>query len=203
MPWAVAGSAAIPLAVSLGMGVAFTGRGAMAWLERVVFARLRWQWLRTRALSWRAGAASVDVRLARIGSARKANRLASAVLLGCWLLESLETAVLLCLVGAPLDVPFAMAAEVGISLVRSAASVGPAGFGLQDAGYAALLPAMGLSAEAAAAFVLVRRGKEMVCVVFGYGLLALLRRRVAGEAGSERSGMLEEVGGAKGRAAVT
>jgi hypothetical protein len=38
---------------------------------------------------------------------------------------------------------------------------------------------MGLSADSAAAFVLVKRGKELAWIAAGYALLALLRRRIA------------------------
>ena len=47
---------------------------------------------------------------------------------------------------------------------------------MQDAGYAALLPAMGVTPETAAAFVVVKRVKEGAWVAFGYVLLAIQRK---------------------------
>jgi uncharacterized membrane protein YbhN (UPF0104 family) len=127
--------------------------------------------------SWRNGAEALDATFTRIGARAGTTWAATAAFLGCWLLESIETAIILRLVGAPLDLAFAMAAEVGISLLRSVSNVAPAGLGVQDAGYATLFPAMGLTVDTAAAFVLLKRGKELAWIVAGYTLLAALRRR--------------------------
>jgi uncharacterized membrane protein YbhN (UPF0104 family) len=69
-----------------------------------------------------------------------------------------------------------MALEVGLTLVRSMGNVAPAGLGIQEAGYATLLTATGLSVETTAAFVLLKRGKELVWIAIGYGLLAGMGR---------------------------
>jgi len=178
LPYGIGASALVPLLLSVGVGAGFVGKASLARLQRVL-ARSPWEWLRRRTASWRNAAAALDAGFSRIGSSPLATWAATLAFLGCWLLESVETALILRLVGAPLDLALAMAAEVGVSLIRAASNVVPAGLGVQDAGYATLLPAMGLSPDAAAAFVLIKRCKELVWIAAGYGLLAALRRRIA------------------------
>ena len=88
----------------------------------------------------------------------------------CWCLEALESALLLHLVGAPIDLAAVFAIEAGLSLVRSAAVIAPSGLGVVDLGYATVLPMLGADAGAAPAFVLLKRAKEVVWVLFGYAL---------------------------------
>jgi hypothetical protein len=176
LPWAVGVSALAPLMMSTGMGLGFRDRPALARIQSAV-AKTGWTWLRNRAVRWRDGAAILDARLARIGAARRATTLAAAAFFGCWLLESVDTAIVLRLVGGPLDWSCAVAAEVGISMIRSVGNVAPAGLGMQDAGYVTVFRAMGLSPEGAAAFVVIKRAKELLWIATGYALLAVLRRR--------------------------
>ncbi len=140
-------------------------------------AKLPWRAVRERVSRWRSGASTADAHLARVGAAPAATWIACAAFFACWLVESLETALIVRLVGGPLDLGFAMAAEVGISLLRSIGNVAPAGLGVQDAGYAVLFEAMGLPAQTTAAFVLLKRGKELAWIAAGYALLAAMRRR--------------------------
>ena len=176
LPWVVGASAIVPLLLSVGLGAGFRGRQVVARLQ-AVFSRLPWPTLQGRSSRWHVSAVGVDERLARIGEARSAVWIATAAFVGCWLLESLDTLVILRLLGSPFDLGFAMAAEVGVSLLRSAGNIAPAGLGVQDAGYATLFPAMGMSPESAAAFVVVKRAKELVWIAVGYALLGLLRYR--------------------------
>ncbi len=175
LPWAVGGAALLPLGLSIGLGAGFRGRSALARLHDVL-GRLPWPALRARVGRWRSGAVEVDAHLGRIGAARAITWLAALSFFGCWLGEALDTAVIVRLVGGPFDFAFAMAAEVGISLLRSVGNVAPAGLGVQDAGYATLFPALGLPVETTAAFVLLKRGKELVWIAAGYALLAALRQ---------------------------
>lgn len=174
-PWAVGLSSLAPMALSIGIGAGFRGRPAFARILEPL-SRARWTKVRQRAHRWSDGAATLDARLARIGAARPATWAAAAAFFACWLLESVDTAIVLRLVGGPLDWSLAFAAEVAISMVRSVGNIAPVGLGMQDAGYATLFRAMGLSPEGSAAFVLVKRGKELVWVATGYALLALMRR---------------------------
>jgi hypothetical protein len=175
LPWAVGASAIAPLSISIGLGAGFRG-GAVVSRVRAFVARLPWPALRARAMRWNAVAVATDACLARIGQARGATQLAAAAFMVCWLLESTETALLCRLVGAPIDFVAAMAIEVGLSLVRSIGNVAPVSLGLTDAGYATLLPAIGVPTDHAAAFVLLKRGKELVWIAIGYLWLAAMRR---------------------------
>jgi hypothetical protein len=171
LPVAVAASAVVPLTLSLVLGAGFRGGSSLARLQ--AFARrCPWRLLREKVAGLRAGAIAGDARLARLGAARSAVWLATASFFAAWIFESLETALILWLVGAPIDLPLAMAVEVGLTLARSLGNVAPAGLGIQEAGYAMLLAAMGVRAEVAVAFVLLKRGKELVWIAVGYGLLA-------------------------------
>jgi uncharacterized membrane protein YbhN (UPF0104 family) len=180
LPWTVAASALAPLAISIALGAGFRGQPALLRLQRAL-GSLPWEAVRERVSRWRCGAVAVDGHLARIGAARAATRRATLAYFGSWLIEAAETALILRLVGGPLDLGVAMAAEVGVSLVRSIGNVAPAGLGVQDAGYAVLFQALGVPAPTTAAFVLLKRGKELVWIAVGYALLAAMRRPVADE----------------------
>jgi glycosyltransferase 2 family protein len=178
--WAVAASALAPLSLSIALGAGFRGQPALLRLQGAL-GKLPWRAARDRVSRWRCGAVAVDGHLARVGAAGAATRLATASYFACWLVEALETALILRLVGGPLDLGLAMAAEVGVSLVRSIGNVAPAGLGIQDAGYAMLFEALGLPAPTTAAFVLLKRGKELVWIAAGYVLLAAMRRPAAAD----------------------
>jgi hypothetical protein len=174
LAWAVAGGALVPLALSACVGAGFRGGGAVARVQSVL-GKIPWPALRRAVAGWRAGAAEVDGHMAAVGAARAVTRTATLAFIGCWLGESLDTAIVLRLVGGPFDFALAMGAEVGISLLRSIGNFAPAGLGLQDAGYAAMLSGFGVPIDTAAAFVILKRAKEMTWIAFGYALLAALR----------------------------
>ena len=177
LPWAVGASALAPLSISIALGAGFRGQPATLRLQSAL-GKLPWRAVRDRVSRWRCGAVAVDGHLARIGACTAATRLATLTYFGSWLVEALETAIILRLVGGPLDLRVALAAEVGVSLVRSIGNVAPAGLGVQDAGYAVLFQALGVPAPTTAAFVLLKRGKELVWIATGYALLAAMRRPV-------------------------
>jgi hypothetical protein len=188
LPWAIGACALVPLTLSVVVGQGLRGGGLALRVQQALVA-LPWPALRKLTVRWRDGAAAADARLAAIGRARASTWIAALAFLGCWLFESLDTAVIVRLVGGPPSFVFALACEVGISMLRSIGNVAPAGLGVQDAGYATLLPAMGMSPDAAAAFVLVKRAKELVWIGTGYVLLAALRRPEptrAGQVGATR-----------------
>ncbi|MGO9839450.1 MAG: lysylphosphatidylglycerol synthase domain-containing protein [Polyangiaceae bacterium] len=183
---AVAISALVPLALSLALGAGLRGRSVLARLQAVA-GNCPWRALGDRVAHWRAGAVAGDGRLARLHAARSFTWLAAGSFFTCWIFESLETAVVLWLVGAPFHVSLAMAVEVGLTLGRSIGNVAPAGLGIQDAGYATLLTAAGISPETAAAFVLLKRAKDVVWIAIGYGLLAGMGRAEGARAVAPRT----------------
>ncbi len=177
-PGLVAASALVPLSLSMALGAGFSGRSALTRIQAAI-RNCPWRALGERFARWHSEAVAGDVQLARLGAAPSATWLATASFFGCWIFESLETALILWLVGAPFDLALAMAVEVGLTMVRSIGSIAPAGLGIQEAGYATLLTATGLSVETTAAFVLLKRGKELVWIAIGYGLLAGMGRSEA------------------------
>ncbi len=180
LPWVVAVSAFVPLALSSAIGAGLLGRSTFSRLHdalsRLPFRRLS-RWLE----SSRHHAVSTDAQVARLRAARTATLAATAAFLACWCLESLESALLLRLVGASVPLGGVFAIEAGLSLVRSAAILAPSGLGVVDLGYAAVLPVLGADAGAAPAFVILKRGKELVWVAIGYAILAVLRTRARGK----------------------
>lgn len=168
-------------------------RGRLA--ERLLGALSRLPLAACRGLSQRAGArcAAADGALARFfaGSTLGAALPGLGFLVG-WFCEAAETYLLLRLLG--LELPFAAvgACEVAMSFLRHVTFVLPAGLGVQDLGYVAALRALGVADPLAvgAAFVLLKRGKEMVWAVVGFTLLAAdLRPRAARSAGAGRAAL--------------
>ncbi len=180
-----AGLALVPLTLSVTVGLGFAGRSTLESV-RAAAERIPWPRLRARVRAFQRGAAEGDALLARVGANHVATNTASLSFLGCWLAEALDTAVILWIVTGRFDVPVALAVETGVSLLRSIANVAPAGLGVQEVGYGGLLTAMGVTVEGAAAFVLLKRCKELVWIAVGYVLLACFRD------GSERSSRLAQ-----------
>jgi uncharacterized protein (TIRG00374 family) len=170
------------VATALMLRKSAVARGSLALLERIPSARLQaWLSTRERAFTSTDGAVSVLFQ-------SKLSRLVWPTLLfaGGWLVESLETWLILCLLGAHPSFAAVGSIEVVVSLIRNVVFVVPAGLGVQDLGYAACFAAFGIPepASTSAAFVVMKRGKELFWIAVGYALLgsdlgALLRGRLA------------------------
>lgn len=93
-----------------------------------------------------------------------------------WLAENLETLIILYLLGANLTLPQAMLMEVTCVLLRACTPMVPGGIGIQDTGYVSMIVANGNSGEIAAAFVLLKRFRELLWAALGYALLLNARR---------------------------
>ena len=164
------------------------GRWTFALLGRIKIARLRsWLSRRERAFSSTDGAVSALFR-----SDLRELALPTLLYLGAWLLESVETWLILTLLGAHPSFVTVGSLEVVVSLLRNVVFVVPAGLGVQDLGYAACFAAFGLpeAASTGAAFVVLKRGKELFWIAVGYALLgsdlgALLRRPLSNGAVAE------------------
>jgi hypothetical protein len=176
LPWMVALSSLVPLGLSAAIGAGLLGRSTFsrlhALLSRLPVRRFA-RWMDAR----RHEAVATDAQVGRLRVAYGATALATAAFLGCWCFESLESALLLRLVGADIPLTAVFAVEAGLSLVRSAAIIAPSGLGVVDLGYATVLPVLGADAGAAPAFVLLKRAKEVVWIAVGYAILAVLRAR--------------------------
>jgi hypothetical protein len=136
-------------------------------------------WLERNALRFEAA----DENFARFFADRPAGLVVPvAAYLLSWLARSVETLLFLWLLGVRIALTAAMVVETSLILVRSMAVPIPAGLGVQDAGYVLSLKGLGVAdaVTVGAAFVLLKRGKDLFWVAFGFVLLALDRTRVSG-----------------------
>jgi uncharacterized membrane protein YbhN (UPF0104 family) len=170
MPWVVLALGALMLAMFGGMGVALASGSIAArahrWLASLPIPPLR-RWIDSRA----RGFASTDARLAALFRARPSRLAATCALsLASWSTETLETWVLLRLVGIQLPIATVLAFEASVSLLRSLGAFSPGGLGVQDVGYVAALGALGVpdAVTAGAAFIVLKRAKEMAWTLIGY-----------------------------------
>ncbi len=102
-----------------------------------------------------------------------------ALFLVGWLLRSLETYVYLRAVGVSIPPTVAMVIEAALILVRALAVPVPAGLGVQDVGYVLCLRALQVpdATTVGTAFVLLKRGKDLIFILIGFLLLATGRGR--------------------------
>jgi hypothetical protein len=103
----------------------------------------------------------------------------TGLFLAVWWIESIETFVLLWLLGARAPWRAVLAFEPLLSLLRSLVVFLPAGLGLQDVGYAMFLGALGApdAASLSAAFVVLKRSRELAVIAIGGLRLAWRRPR--------------------------
>lgn len=169
----VAGSLTIALLASRRVGRIFTRLAA-----KLPIPRLR-SWAREQQDKPEAQAAAAI--------SAKSHLLSAFFLLAQWATEIAETWLILHLVGIPVSFTEAMVVELGGSLVRSLAFVVPGGLGVQDASYVSLLSGLGLAGPggSVAAFVLLKRTKDIFYVALGLALFGLRRR--AGNANGDAS----------------
>jgi uncharacterized protein (TIRG00374 family) len=180
LEWVVLGIAAVLALASYAVS-ATLNRGSVVgkvhtWLSR--FPVRRWQlYLAQR----RDRFSECDGQMTRFFSAGP-HRQAAPVLafLAGWTSESVETYLILHLLGVDLSFVAVASFEVVLAFVRHTLVFLPAGLGVQDAGYAAFLAALGVPQPLAtgAAFVLLKRAKEVLWASVGYAFLLSDRKRV-------------------------
>jgi len=164
------------------MGIeAIASRGQVAGRVARLLSRLRLQRVQTWISARHHHFAYADAQLGRLSTDVAATRAASFRLAFFWLLEGFETFLILRLLGAPLSLIDVMSFDAALSVVRSVAIFAPAGIGVQDVGYLAVLEAYGVPDAHAIgpAFIVLKRLKEAFWVLFGFAMLATLRKRKA------------------------
>lgn len=173
------GLGALSTLVSVGMvAVLLSGRVAeRLWrlLRRVPVARVQ-RWMIAREVAF----LDTDQHVRAVLQSHVRGLLVAFVwILGGWFAEAGETWVLLRLLGMDLSFPAVLAFEPVVSFARSAAFFIPAGLGVQDAGYMAFLRQAGIpdAVNRAAAFVLLKRFKEVAWIAVGWILLLATRER--------------------------
>jgi glycosyltransferase 2 family protein len=155
----------------------FRGRlGGKLWrgLRRLPLSALR-GWVERGGPSF----AATDERLARFfarGPRALLGPLPYFVLI--WAVRAAENLLLLRMVGVEVGYRELLALEPSLAIVRAAFSILPAGLGVQDFGCLLFLQAMGVRDAPAvgAAYVLLRRGKELFWIAAGYLCLAVRSR---------------------------
>ncbi|WP_437283056.1 lysylphosphatidylglycerol synthase domain-containing protein [Sorangium sp. So ce375] len=168
LPWLVVLSGLGLLAAALALaGALLSGTVAsrvFALLERLPGRRVR-AYIEARAAAFSA----TDKHAAALGERRGALAAAALLLLAMWLVEGAETYFFLRLLGVDVSLAEVLSFEVVLALLRAAAFMVPAGLGVQDAGYVAFLTALGVpgAVTVGAAFVLVKRAKEIVWIALG------------------------------------
>jgi len=133
-------------------------------------------WLERNALRFEAA----DEHLATFFTHRPAGLVPPlACYLFAWLARAVETLLFLGLLGVSIALAGAMVMETALILVRAMAVPVPAGLGVQDAGYVLSLKGLGVedAVTVGAAFVLLKRGKDLFWIAVGFLLLALGRDR--------------------------
>ncbi|XXT25386.1 lysylphosphatidylglycerol synthase domain-containing protein [Sorangium sp. So ce429] len=168
LPWLVVLSGLGLLAAALALaGALISGTVAsrvFAQLRRLPGRRVR-DYVEARAAAF----AATDRHAAALGERRGALAAAALLLVGMWLAEGLETLFILRLLGVDVSLAEVLSFEVVLALLRAAAFMVPAGLGVQDAGYVAFLGALGVpgAMTVGAAFVLLKRAKEIVWIAIG------------------------------------
>lgn len=160
--------------LAAGVGGAFA-RGHIAdrllnLLKRVPNAALQRALLRRRA-----SFAGTDTLAERYFSASflHTTLIPGAFFLCGWLLEAVESFVILKLLGVELDFFAVASVEVMLSFLKNVLFVIPSGIGVQDVGYVSCLTALGVpdALTIGAAFSTLKRGKELFWAAIGYSLL--------------------------------
>lgn len=190
LPWMIL-AVAVALLVASALMLATFLYGALGARTHGLLARVPVARFRAFIAERRAGFEETDGHLAAVFGAHLGKLAACAIpFVLSWLAETLESWTILTLLGARLGFVEVMSFEAVVSLMRSIVFFVPAGLGVQDVGYMAALRAIyavGAGASGAfagavpdpttlgAAFVVVKRAKEVFWIVIGYGLLAMVR----------------------------
>jgi len=163
-------------ALSTGMALALLSRKTLARGAHYL-AKLPIRPLRRFLASKEEAISKADDHLAEPFTSARSLILPGVLLFAQWMTEAADTAVILYLLGVPLGFLASMSAELTGALLRAFAFLIPAGLGVQDAGYVKMFDALSGTrlATLGAAFVLVKRAKELVWIGIGY--LLLLRNR--------------------------
>ncbi len=157
----------------LGMLLLMINGNAAASLHRfllkVPFAKVR-EWLLERE----EGFVETDRKLQSV----KADGLAGLVpvmlmYIGAWLMLSIESYLILNLLGIKLAFWQVIAFDTAMLMLRAVFFFIPSGLGVQEVGYLAFLGALGVSAADLAAFLLLRRAKEILWYAIGYLVMFL------------------------------
>jgi uncharacterized membrane protein YbhN (UPF0104 family) len=174
LPHALLGAGGLLFVMATGTYVVLA-HGRVASRLHALLSRLPSAWLRTRLAPLESRFARTDGELRAFFATAFRSPLPLLAFLSGWLLEALETFLILSLLGVHLPWTTIGALEVSASFLRNVVFVVPAGLGIQDLSYLAFLRALHVpdALNVAAAFLVLKRSKEMFWAVWGYVILAL------------------------------
>jgi uncharacterized protein (TIRG00374 family) len=89
-----------------------------------------------------------------------------------WVAGAVEAWVFLSILGLPNDPMFALLVQVWLVLVTRLTAFVPANLGTQEAGAVVIFSFLGLTADSAMAFALLRRVRQIAWIALGMGILA-------------------------------
>jgi uncharacterized membrane protein YbhN (UPF0104 family) len=174
LEWVGLAAGAMLIAGSLAMAAMWSGSAIGERLHRVLF-RLPLAPLHRWLERSRDTFAAVDRSMARSFAGPAAGfAVTAACFAGVWLTETVETFFFMTLLGAHLSFRQVFSFDPLLTLVRGLAFFVPAGLGFQDFGFVAFLRGLGVAnaVTLGAAFVLVKRAKELFWILAGYLVLA-------------------------------
>ena len=178
---------AISLAIASAIMASVFRNGSVAQVALQGLLRLPLGSWRAKISARRAGFDDTDRRLTRLFDAptRALPWPVFLCFLG-WLFEAVESYLMLRLLGVELSFAAVLAIEAVVSFARHVLIVVPAGVGVQDVGYVALLAALGVpdAVNLGAAFAVLKRSKEAFWAVVGLGMWFGGARTASGTTGA-------------------
>jgi uncharacterized protein (TIRG00374 family) len=175
LPWLLLVTGLV-MAGGFAFGIVASVRGQVAERVRLGLDRLfgRWlgSWLERHSLHFQRADAQMVSFFARQPAGLV---LPMALSMLGWVVHGVEALVFLRVVGVQITLTAATVLEAALVLVRSMAVPVPAGLGVQDLGYVLSLRAIGIpdATTVSAAFVLLKRGKDLFWILIGFLVLGV------------------------------
>lgn len=168
----------LPLAAAVGLLLGVLTFGCVIGVQRYgLFGLLlglsrRWTGRQALLASWEADLHAVDERLRGFyGSRIRDFSICCTFHFLGWVMGSLEVYLALWLLGSPVEFPSAFAIEALSGVAKLAAVIVPGSLGVQEGGQVLVFAAFGLTAPLAMTFGLLRRGRELLWIGFGFAVL--------------------------------
>ena len=138
-------------------------------LEYAPFALLRRLWKSTETYIL-----EMNDQFATFGGERKKSVVvAYSLYIVAWIFQGAETYVMLKILGSDITFFQAFSIEAACGFLRSVAFIVPSGLGVVDAGYFLMLNAADVSHPISAAFIILKRLREVLWICLGYAILFL------------------------------
>lgn len=168
---ALVGGIGAGLFLALSLVVLYYGQrqGLFSLLHRLIHR------LGARGETWlpkREGVEILDGKIATLYRSRQAVVACFVLSLVGWLLTAVEAHLFLWAMGTPVDLVTALVIQALFLGVKAATFFVPANLGTQEGGTVLIFLGLGMSAEAAVAFSILRRAREVLWILAGIAVLA-------------------------------